>query len=220
MAEKSDSGTCRLCDASYTGKGIARHLSACLCKHSEHLLKLSNNGAGAFFHLQIRGKELPEYWMHIMVDARLNLEDLDRFLRDTWLECCGHLSAFFYRGQRLNMRTRLNEAFHSGRAFDYCYDFGKATELIVRVMAAYDGTVNGWQPLHILAQNNAPEILCSVCGKALAVKVCAACLREGKGWLCEFCADAHPCGEEIILPVLNSPRTGRCGYDGKRINLC
>jgi len=47
-----------------------------------------------FFHLLVEGRYLPEYWMHLLVTADISLKKLDTFLRDIWLECCGHLSAY------------------------------------------------------------------------------------------------------------------------------
>jgi len=32
--------------------------------------------------------------------------------------------------------------------------------------------------------------------------------------VCEGCAGEHECGEEMLLPVVNSPRVGMCGYEG------
>ena len=43
---------------------------------------------------------------------------------------------------------------------------------------------------------------------------CAQCIYEGGGWLCEACAKSHECGEEMLLPVVNSPRVGTWGYTG------
>ena len=67
----------------------------------------------------------------------------------------------------------------------------------------------------ILARNNPPEINCG-CGKD-AEWVCAICLEENMGkdcYFCDECADEHECGEEMFLPVVNSPRMGVCGYEG------
>ena len=36
----------------------------------------------------------PAYWLFLEMDHSAKLEDLDHFLRETWLECCGHLSTF------------------------------------------------------------------------------------------------------------------------------
>jgi hypothetical protein len=32
--------------------------------------------------------------------------------------------------------------------------------------------------------------------------------------LCQACAEDHECGEDMQLPVVNSPRVGVCGYAG------
>ena len=51
------------------------------------------------FHLQVVGMYSPMYWLHIEIPATATLEDLDRFLRAIWLECCGHLSSFEIAGE-------------------------------------------------------------------------------------------------------------------------
>jgi hypothetical protein len=77
------------------------------------------------FHLVVEGYRLPMYWMHLEVVAGITLATLDRFLRDTWLECCGHLSVFRIGGlnyyvegdqdaywwdmRRKNMQVKLGE---------------------------------------------------------------------------------------------------------------
>ena len=33
-------------------------------------------------------------------------------------------------------------------------------------------------------------------------------------FLCEVHTEKHDCGEEALLPVVNSPRMGMCGYTG------
>ena len=40
------------------------------------------------------------------------------------------------------------------------------------------------------------------------------CIEEGAGLLCSHCAKKHECGEDVQLPVVNSPRMGMCGYTG------
>ena len=52
------------------------------------------------FHLLVEGYRLPMYWMHLEVASGTTLATLDHFLRATWLECCGHLSAFEIGGVR------------------------------------------------------------------------------------------------------------------------
>jgi hypothetical protein len=62
--------------------------------------------------------------------------------------------------------------------------------------------------------NEPPSIPCMSCGK-IAAQVCTECLWSGEGWLCDECAAEHECGEEMLLPVVNSPRVGVCGYTGQ-----
>ncbi len=31
---------------------------------------------------------------------------------------------------------------------------------------------------------------------------------------CDKCIEAHECGEDYVMPIVNSPRTGVCGYVG------
>ena len=50
-----------------------------------------------------------------------------------------------------------------------------------------------------------------LCGKP-ATSVCTVCVYEEGGWLCAECAKAHECGEEMLFPVVNSPRVGMCAY--------
>jgi hypothetical protein len=61
-----------------------------------------------------------------------------------------------------------------------------------------------------LASNEPPLIFCEVCGEP-ATEVCAQCVYEGAGWLCDAC------GEEMLLPVVNFPRVGMCGYTGPAV---
>jgi len=76
----------------------------------------------------------------------------------------------------------------------------------------------GRKKIMVLARNNSPQITCDACNNKKATDVCSRCLWEGrKAWLCDNCAPKHKCvrkdGEEL-LPVVNSPRVGICGYTG------
>jgi hypothetical protein len=71
--------------------------------------------------------------MHVAVPLTAPLSKLDDFLRQTWLECRGHLSAFEVGGKRytsapmdeeMSMRARLSEMLEVGMKFFYEYDYG------------------------------------------------------------------------------------------------
>lgn len=174
------------------------------------------------FHLKVEAQYNPKYWLHIEIPAKATLKDLDRFLRDIWLECCGHLSSFDIMGTTFisevmepgdrSLNATLEKVIAPSMAFEYIYDFGTSTELLLTVMSARVGNMKG-KDAKIMARNDPPEILCEICGKPATV-VCSQCVYEGSGWLCEQCGKKHECGEDMFLPVVNSPRVGMCDYTG------
>jgi len=214
MAEKATKATCLLCKSKYTGTGMTKHLQSCLPKSLENQRRQQKFKAQPFFHILVKGYYSPGYWLHLKVASNSKLEDLDQFLRDIWLECCGHLSAFSYQRNELAMGRKLKDVLTSGMELLHEYDFGTTTELLVKVLGEYEGPMEKNNPVEILSRNEAPEIPCDECGKAHAVQICTECQCEGGGWLCQSCAENHECSEEMLLLVVNSPRTGVCGYTG------
>ncbi|MBV1730429.1 MAG: hypothetical protein KUA33_09465 [Methanobacterium sp.] len=75
-------------------------------------------------------------------------------------------------------------------------------------MSEQEGEAKG-KSIQLLARNDPPLIACESCGK-IGTQVCAECAT----WLCDECAHKHECGEDMLLPVVNSPRVGMCGYTG------
>ena len=214
MTTKAPKATCLLCKSKYTGTGMTKHLQSCLPKSLEKQQNHQKFKSQPFFHILVKGSYSPEYWLHLKVSSNSKLEELDQFLRDIWLECCGHMSAFSYRKNELKMGRKLKDVLSPGVELLHEYDFGSTTELLVKILAEYEGPMEKNKSVEIIARNEAPEILCDECGKAPAVQICTECQWDGSGWLCEACAEEHECGEEMMLPVVNSPRTGVCGYAG------
>ena len=229
MVRQTSKGICTFCQGEFSKSAINRHLETC----EQRARAEAKAGSGRkvqkirTFHLVVEGRDLPMYWMHLDVTASTALAALDRFLRDTWLECCGHLSAFEIGGVRYavdagmddgwgmdekSMRVRLDKVFSPGQSCSYEYDYGTTTELKLRVIAEREVETKG-KAIQVLARNTPPVILCDECGKP-ATNVCSQCIFDGKGWLCDDCALDHECGEEMLLPVVNSPRVGMCAYSG------
>jgi hypothetical protein len=111
------------------------------------------------------------------------------------------------------MRVQVGSLLSPGVQFSHEYDFGTTTELRLKVVSEREGEVKGKSSIQVLARNEPPTIPCNVCGKP-ATHVCSQCIYEGTGWLCETCSEEHECGEEMLLPVVNSPRVGMCAYTG------
>ena len=205
-------GRCVLCGGVFSKRKMARHLASC-----------RTDGSGTakrkVFLLKVEGRYSSKYWMYLEAASDARLEDLDRFLRNVWLECCGHLSAFeidgetyisYPEGEENGLDVLLGSLLYQGQEFYHQYDFGTTTDLVLEVVS--DGERDAERrSVRLLARNEPPLILCQTCGKE-AVWVCAQCIYEGGGWLCQECASNHECGEEMLLPVVNSPRVGMCAY--------
>lgn len=227
MARSLTKVTCHLCGNTYSASGMSRHLRACVPDHLDMLQKSSRGKPHNVFYLAVQGYGFfDDYWLHLAVTAQTMLYELDQFLRETWLECCGHLSMFEIDGIRFDvypfdlsdadMNHRLGEVLETDTTFRYEYDFGTTSELELRVADVFALTAPK-QKIQVLARNEPPELMCQQCGEAQATQICVICLYEENGLLCERCAEKHDCGEEMWLPVVNSPRTGMCGYEGPAV---
>ncbi len=206
-------GTCTICKSTFNRSAMTKHLQLCMGKtqmNEEYAEDLSS--PLKFFHLLVEGHDLPEYWMHLKVSSHSRFEDLDNFLREIWLECCGHMSAFRIGREEVRKGKKLEYVLHPGMQLIYRYDFGSTTELMLKVLSEFRSNLKMGE-VEILARNDPPKIKCSLCNN-LAARICTECVYEDAGWLCDDCAEDHKCGEDMLLPVVNSPRTGVCGYVG------
>jgi len=115
------------------------------------------------------GTYAPLYWLDVELRGRGTLEDLDRFLRAEWVDCCSHLSSFTIspltygqgygdRSAAVALRRVLPDR---GVRFLYEYDFGSTTRLTLRVIGWRQGSM-GREPVRILARNQPPAWQCAV----------------------------------------------------------
>jgi hypothetical protein len=202
MPRIQTTGTCRACEGHFSAQAIRRHLSSC-----------SKRAAGNESGLDLRVHAGP-YWLYLEVSSRATLSDLDKELRRTWVECCDHLSAFTIAGTRYGADTRGSVALvrvaRPGSKFTYEYDFGSTTLLEIDVVSERRAKT-GKPTIRLLARNDPPKIPCSDSAECVPSKeICGQCGSA----LCAACAKAHECGEEMLLPLVNSPRAGVCGYAG------
>lgn len=212
MEYEAPKSTCSLCGSEFTRQGITRHIKACLTKH---LNRESKGKPQELLYLNIFDAYNPDYFLHLLLAEKTTLNHLDAFLRDIWLECCGHMSAFSFQryGDEIDMRRKAKDIFTPGKKITYQYDFGSTTELMVQARGRYHGAIKG--KIQIIARNAQPIIPCDGCNAKPAVEICTECQWNDAGWLCEDCAQTHGCDEEMFLPVVNSPRTGVCAYTGE-----
>ncbi|GAC1566316.1 MAG: hypothetical protein NVS3B14_07640 [Ktedonobacteraceae bacterium] len=95
----SSTGMCSFCNSEIDKSKMTQHLRYCKQRTIQIAAETGAQDAGEavkvrLFHIVAEGRYNPQYWMHIELPASDALEDLDYFFRDTWVECCGHLSAF------------------------------------------------------------------------------------------------------------------------------
>jgi hypothetical protein len=117
------------------------------------------------------------------------------------------------------MRIKLNKLLQTDMSFVYIYDYGSSTELTIRMISFLPSTImkKGKKLIKIAARNNEIQFKCIKCEKEKATEICAVCLCEAgriQSSFCKKCIKQHKCGEEMALPITNSPRSGICGYTG------
>lgn len=235
-------GFCKYCGKEYTKSGILRHLGTCKNRKK----KLENEilkKKCKYFTITIVGKYAKDYWIILEISENATLKELDKFIRDIWVECCGHLSAFtingieyeshpctdgFWGTPSKNMNYRLKDVIDVGDIVLYEYDFGSTTELILNIHSVREGEKRNSE-IVILSRNNPPKIICSKCEQNNAIWVNPQACYEGIHFLCEECLRMENSDDEddeyeydfsdFYLPVYNSPRMGVCGYEGSNIYL-
>jgi hypothetical protein len=213
MSSSKNLGTCLLCSETISHRTITKHLSQCIEKSEVTVPSSCPDEKEKIFLIKVFAGKL--FWLYIEINGKGTLDDLDYFLRHIWLECCGHMSQFvidneYYDENEGNMNKPIHRLFNIDTSFDYSYDFGSTTELEGKVISVRPGKLSN--VIRLVARNNLPEeIVCTTCQK-IAEVICSYC----GDLFCEECRKTHNSCEddEYMLPVVNSPRMGVCGYSG------
>jgi hypothetical protein len=241
--EIKSEGVCLFCGKTFAKAGINRHLIT-------HLDE-KQNASGVSFLLKVEQNprwEKAPYFLSLWVDGDATLKQLDKFLRDIWLECCGHLSAFRYKAtgnptmnfnsllKKLSQPQRVStgefgeipfnkkakDVFYKDLKLDYEYDFGSSTELEISVVSVFPYKAD--KSVVLLSRNEPLKIMCSICGKVPATQLCSVCMYDKDAEFCDKCAKIHAkeCedfADYASMPLVNSPRMGVCCYEGGIIDV-
>ena len=210
MAEQriSKNGNCYLCGKTFGTTAM-----------KNHILKEHDNGEEDSFLLKITSAQYKDFWLYIDIPKSKKIEYIDKFLRNIWLECCGHMSCFTaaYNSRGNIGKTRTVGSFNTGDEIYYEYDMGTTTALYIKFI----GEIKRQKQINsvrLLARNIAPDLKCCMCG-SLAKFICTECMwdeDETVGSLfCEKCFEKHE-HDDMLLPLANSPRSGECGYTGEQ----
>ena len=110
--------------------------------------------------------------------------DIKILFKTILVECCGHLSAFEIDGVSYEREPdddfgwgepakstnhTLKQVLTTGMIFNYEYDFGSTTEIMVKVLDHYSAQKQN-EKVVILSRNNPPEFACSICGNSRGLK--------------------------------------------------
>src|SRR5437763_8152660 len=88
-------GVCSFCKGEFEKAKMTQHLKYCKQRAADIAAGAESSTKSQktkLLHILVEGRYNPQYWMHLEMPASDVLSDLDSFLRDIWLECCGHLS--------------------------------------------------------------------------------------------------------------------------------
>lgn len=214
--ELKSEGKCLYCGKMFSQREIGKHLA-------EHLTIMEKESAGKtvtnYVHVEV---EAGEMFLHLLVKGNAQMKVIDQFLRDIWLECCGHLSAFGHKNFKVAMSHRVEDVFQPRIKIYHDYDFGTTTRVFLKAHKHYQ--LNLKEKIILLSRNEPLKIMCSMCKKEPAVNICTACWYEEEAFYCEACSEKHAeeCedfNDYAQMPVVNSPRMGECGYTGGTIDL-
>jgi hypothetical protein len=218
---KQPKGTCALCGYEGTKAALSKHLATCTLAHDDPKLK-----AEKVFQIRIQAEGTNMYWLDLEFKQKASLLELDRFLRDTWLECCGHLSMFIIQGQHYmipspmendpgdkSMDVQASKVLSAGLTFNHEYDFGTSTYLTLQVISEREGYFNS--PIRLLSRNNPHTWTCCKCEKAATWVNSQDVYDSENPFYCNAHMKKHPDNDYAFLPTVNSPRMGMCAYTGE-----
>ncbi len=200
-------GFCKFCGKEYTKAGMVKHLQTCKKRGEITSKAMKPRFDGGGFTLVINAKYNSDYWLIIDMKETAQLKDLDRFLRDIWLECCGHLSSFTigdtiydvnpsgyddcWGKKPKSMVIQLKKVLRVGMQFEYEYDFGSTTTLLIKV-AGYCDNYTEKDKITLLSRNHFEKHMCNDCGEKEAEWFSAENMYYGSGeraYLCQTCFD-------------------------------
>ena len=117
-----------------------------------------------------------------------------------------------------SLDASLEKVLKVGQKFSYEYDFGSTTDLTLKVLSEREGAIinqdEDEDTIEILARNIEPVMLCKVCGKPAKFVVGGYFDVEENAFCSKKCVKKSEEDAEMLLPVVNSPRVGVCGYTG------
>ena len=223
-------GSCLVCGQSMTLRRMRGHLLG----HFEEKAGSGKSPPSACL-VRITGYRPIRHWLYVRIGPRATLRSLDGLIRDTWVECCGHLSSFSSGDVSYESSPSMNDFDYGGQEtatmdagaanvismcgpLRYEYDYGTTTELYVEMASMCPAGGMKADGVELVARNADIPYDCTECGgEGAAVCLCVNCSWEDQStMMCASCAKRHSHAEDgdetYLLSVVNSPRMGMCAY--------
>jgi len=229
-------GRCYLCEDTYTKRGMNRHLRSCLPPSeggtNAVVIRIRGTHRDDYWIHTLVDREttlaridsfLRDFW----VECCHHLSTFQIGRVDYSNDNPGVLGSEPQRGRSMDISLGAVLDRHTVEEFSYVYDWGSSTHLTLSVvetgswgLSAIDSdsaadVSTGYDGLLVLTRNEPPRRECASCGDPADV-ICQDCLmgRDPDAFYCQECADEHDREHPRFLPVVNSPRSGVCGYMG------
>ncbi|MDZ4759109.1 MAG: hypothetical protein SGJ10_13365 [Bacteroidota bacterium] len=208
-------GKCLFCEAVFPQKEIGKHLAKHLAEMQKADVKKS---VASYCHIQI---EIGEMFLQILAKSDTEMEEIGVFLRNIWLEFCGHMSGFDHKDFEIEMEDLVETVFENRTKLSYDYDYGTTTSVFLKGLKKYSLFFK--ESIILLSRNEPLNLMCATCNKEPAVFLCSTCYWKQYAFYCKKCSTKHKkvCddfADYSKMPVVNSPRMGQCGYEGGRID--
>ena len=216
-------GKCELCGEVLTRRKAAAHLKKCRAAHP-----LAEGKKSAEIYTLAITAPFSEFFLFVEMGANQKLAALDQFLRDIWLECCGHGSTFIIDGVNYDSNTDyvfVDDEFKGNQSmnckigsvvgekdvFEYEYDFGTTSYVKIAVAGIRETKEEPPKKPVLLMRNLEPKWACCVCGKPATIVDNNGLGLAPDNVYCETCAESK-LEEYARSEIKNSPRSGLCGY--------
>ena len=211
-------GKCLFCEKTFSKAGINRHLAT----HLKEKEKTGELGKSFFVKIETNKKwgVITPYFLSLWIDGEAKMRDLDSFLRDIWLECCGHLSAFkdpsgemsdlfeydddeeddyeddpfgfgFSYDSECDIPMRCKMKDVLRKGLELEYEYDFGDTTELSVTVIDEYAIKADEDIVLLSRNEPLKIMCSACGKAPTTQICTACMDHGNAEFCDKCAEKH-----------------------------
>lgn len=204
-------GKCFFCNKIFAQRSISQHLLTHLRKKEN---EYSGKKRGVSFLVKVKAEDM---FLILWVDGKTTYGEIDLFLGNIWLDCCGHLSSFTEKpskpGNEYNPESVGN--FLKGMVFgnddsdDYLcegeinkettisdnyskgkkikYDYDFGSTTSLDIILADKINIPATSSIVLLSRNEPLEILCNKCKKKAAVEICTIHYDV----FCEDCVQKH-----------------------------